>query len=39
MEAKGQRLMFLGGNDPLPFAGLTVEDFKIVVISKRNDLH
>ena len=28
MEAKGQRLMFLGGNDTLPFAGLTVEDFK-----------
>ena len=39
MKAKGQRLMVLGRNDPLPFAGLTVEDFKIVVISKRNDLH
>ena len=25
MKAKGQRLMFLGGNAPLPFASLTFE--------------
>ena len=39
MEDHGQRLMFLCRDDSLSFAGLTLEDFDVVVVPEGDDLH